>query len=191
MRRAAAFLGSAFFFLLAPGTAAGLVPWTLTGWRFRPPLLGLAATRIAGGLLILAALLGLIDCFARFALEGNGTPAPAAPPDRLVVSGPYRHVRNPIYGAVVTLILGQALLLGAPALLVYGILFWLGAHLFVVRAEEPRLGRRFGPGYAAYRAAVPRWIPRLSPWRGPSPPRTPGAPHRADPPGTGSSRGSP
>ena len=80
-----------------------------------------------------------MDSFARFALEGLGTPAPIAPTQRLVVTGLYRYVRNPIYIAVVAVIFVQALLFGDWRLLWYGALLWLAFHLFVVMYEEPTL----------------------------------------------------
>src|SRR5882762_8775098 len=103
-----------------------------------------------------------VDSFARFALQGLGTPAPIAPTQNLVVTGLYRYVRNPIY---VALILGQAALFGDQRLLAYGVLVWLAFHAFVVGYEEPVLVRRFGTEYEDFRANVPRWIPRLTPWR--------------------------
>jgi protein-S-isoprenylcysteine O-methyltransferase Ste14 len=163
--RTLAVLGSAAFFVVAPFTLAGLIPWWVTGWRSKPPFLGLELTRGVGPILILAGAPAIVDAFARFALQGLGTPAPIAPPRNLVVSGLYRYVRNPIYVALVATILGQALLLGDARLIVYGAGLWLFFHLVVVAAEEPALQQVFGDDYAAFRAAVPRWIPRLAPWR--------------------------
>ena len=164
-QRAIAVLGSAVFFVVAPCTLAGLVPWAITGWQLQPPFFGLELTRGFGAATIVAGVLGLVDAFARFALQGLGTPAPIAPTRHLVVTGLYRHVRNPIYLAVVAIILGQAVLLGDGRLVVYGALLWLGFHVFVVAYEEPTLQQTFGSEYEAFRAAVPRWIPRLTPWR--------------------------
>ena len=79
MRRALALLGSAIFLGIAPGTLAVYVPWTFTRWRMAPPLLGFVPLRILGGLMIAAGLPVLLDCFARFAIQGLGTPAPVAP----------------------------------------------------------------------------------------------------------------
>ena len=120
---------------------------------------------VPGGLLILAGGYLLLECFGRFAWQGGGTPAPVAPPERLVVSGPYRRVRNPMYVAVLTLILGQAALFADPRLVVYGLAVWAAFHIFVLVYEEPTLRRSFPRDYAAYFAAVPRWLPRLTPWK--------------------------
>ena len=165
MPKTIAVLGSALFFVVAPSVLAGLIPWAITHWEFRPPFFDLQATRAVGMLLIAAGLPGLIDSFARFALQGLGTPAPIAPPRNLVVSGLYRYVRNPIYVAVVAVILGQGLLFAHGRLLGYGALLWLFFHVFVVAYEEPTLEQTFGREYEAFRAAVPRWIPRMTPWR--------------------------
>jgi protein-S-isoprenylcysteine O-methyltransferase Ste14 len=153
------------FLGVAPGVVAGWIPYTLSRWNIRAPLLGVAAGRWAGGALAIVGVGVLLDSFARFALEGRGTPAPVAPTDRLVVSGLYRHVRNPMYLAVVGAVLGQALLFGNAALLVYAASLAVLFHLFVRAYEEPTLRRRFGGSYAAYQRGVPRWWPRIRPWR--------------------------
>jgi protein-S-isoprenylcysteine O-methyltransferase Ste14 len=140
----------------------------MTRWQLGPALFGLELTRSVGVLLVLAGLPGLVDSYARFALQGLGTPAPVAPTKNLVVTGLYRYVRNPIYAALVAIILGQALLFGDWRLTLLGALFWLASHLFVIAYEEPTLQRTFGAEYEAYRAHVPRWVPRLTPWRAPA-----------------------
>ena len=160
-----AILGSALFFVAAPSVLAGLIPWWITRWEFLPPFFDLQATRVVGILLIVAGLPGLVDSFARFALQGLGTPAPIAPTQNLVVTGLYRYVRNPIYIAVVAVILGQAILFGDWRLMTYGGLVWLAFHAFVLTYEEPVLAQRFGTKYEEFRANVPRWIPRPFPWR--------------------------
>src|SRR5262250_3170800 len=165
MNRFGALAESALFLVVAPGSLAVWVPWTLCRWRFAPPVLGLFSLRILGALLIAAGLPVLLDSFVRFALQGLGTPAPIAPPRNLVVTGLYRYVRNPIYVALVAIILGQAVLMGDWRLIVYGALWWLVFHVAVVAYEEPTLEQTFGKEYEAFRAAVPRWIPRMTPWR--------------------------
>src|SRR5499433_1206149 len=152
VQKTIAVLGSALFFAVAPSVLAGLIPWSMTHWEFRPPFFDLQATRAVGMLLIAAGLPGILDSFARFALQGLGTPAPIAPPQNLVVTGLYRYVRNPIYVALVAVILGQAALFGDQRLLVYGALLWLFFHVWVVGLEEPELDRTFGTEYEAFRA---------------------------------------
>jgi protein-S-isoprenylcysteine O-methyltransferase Ste14 len=161
MTRARAAAGSLVFLVVAPGVTAGLVPWLLTDWDSTDPPLALA---ILGGGLIAAGVAALVHAFARFAIEGIGTPAPVAPPEHLVVGGLYRHLRNPMYVAVAATIIGQAALLGRPALLLYALLFMVAVATFVRVYEEPVLTERFGSEYEAYRAAVPAWRPRLHPW---------------------------
>ena len=165
MQKVSAVLGSALFFVVAPCLLAGLIPWSMTRWEFRPAFFGLEGARSVGVLLILVGLPGLVDSFARFALQGLGTPAPIAPTRNLVVTGLYRYVRNPIYVAVVAIILGQAILFGDWPLMTYGVFMWLAFHAFVLMYEEPVLAESFGAQYEDFRANVPRWIPRLSPWR--------------------------
>jgi protein-S-isoprenylcysteine O-methyltransferase Ste14 len=161
MKRALALLGSAVFLVIAPGTLAVYVPWTFTRWRLAPPLLGFFPLRVVGGLMMAAGLPVLLDSFARFAIQGLGTPAPVAPPQHLVVTGLYRYVRNPIYVAVSSLIFGQGLLFGSVSLLEYGLVVWLAFFAFVVLSEEPTLRGKFGKEYEDYCARVPRWLPRL------------------------------
>ena len=155
--------GSIVFLVVAPGVAAGLVPWWMTEWDAGgdvPVTLQVAGVVVAG-----AGAAFLLHAFARFVVEGLGTPAPVAPPERLVVGGVYRHVRNPMYLAVTAAIAGQAAIFGEPGLLVYAAVFLATCAGFVRLYEEPVLARRFGADYAAYRAAVPGWWPRLSAWR--------------------------
>ena len=165
MRRAAAVIGTAIFFVFVPCVLAGVVPWWISRWEFQLSFLGVELTRFVGAALILAGVAGLVDSFVRFALQGLGTPAPIAPPQHLVVTGLYRYVRNPMYVAVVAVILGQAILFGDWRLMTYGGLMWLAFHGFVLSYEEPVLAQKFGAQYEDFRANVPRWIPRLSPWR--------------------------
>jgi protein-S-isoprenylcysteine O-methyltransferase Ste14 len=167
MRRIFAIIGSALFFVIAPCTVAGWVPWWISRWQVEPPFFGLLPLRIAGGVLILASLPVLLDSFARFAIEGLGTPAPVFPTRHLVVTGWYRYVRNPMYVAVASVILGQALIFGKVTLLEYGALVWLFFHLFVLAYEEPTMRATFSEEYKLYCANVHRWIPRLTPWHAP------------------------
>jgi protein-S-isoprenylcysteine O-methyltransferase Ste14 len=159
VRRPSAAAGSALFFAVAPGTVAGLIPWALTGWEVEAEWW--SPLRVLGALLVLAGAAVLVHAFARFVLEGLGTPAPLAPTEHLVVGGLYRYVRNVMYIAVTAAILGQALLLGSRTLLVYAAVAWAGMAAFVKLYEEPTLADRYGAQYEEYRRAVPAWWPRF------------------------------
>jgi protein-S-isoprenylcysteine O-methyltransferase Ste14 len=163
--RAVSLIGSGLFLVAAPGTVAGLIPWLISRWRFAGEPGATQLLPIAGIIALLAGAAILLDSFVRFAWTGLGTPAPIAPTDRLIVSGLYRHVRNPMYVAVLLLIFGQALLFGSAALCVYGAAMWLVFHLFVTGYEEPTLRQQFPDDYDGFVRGVPRWLPRLTPWR--------------------------
>src|SRR5215475_5934290 len=167
MKRTMALLGSAIFLVIAPGTLAVYVPWTFTRWRLAPPLLGFFPLRVVGVAMVAAGLPVLLDSFARFAIQGLGSPVPVAPPQHLVVTGLYRYVRNPMYVAVLLLIFGEAIFFADPRLAAYGAVVWLLFYAFVRLYEEPAPKEQFGAEYHTYKANVPRWIPRLTPWRAP------------------------
>jgi protein-S-isoprenylcysteine O-methyltransferase Ste14 len=166
IRKVAAIVGSAVFLVIAPGFVAGLVPWWISHWRIQTAFLGVQPLRFVGGILIALGTAGILDSFLRFAVQGLGTPAPVFPTRHLVVTGLYHYVRNPIYVAVVSTILGQALIFANVSLLLYGGLVWLFFHLFVLVYEEPTLRASFGSEYGVFCKEVPRWIPRLTPWDG-------------------------
>jgi protein-S-isoprenylcysteine O-methyltransferase Ste14 len=165
MRRPIAAVGSTVFFLVGPGVVGGLIPWLLTRWQVREPVPYWAPLRVLGVILLLAGLIVVIQAFVRFVVEGFGTPVPIAAPERLIVGGVYRYVRNPMYVAILAAVVGQALLLGQLALLLYAAALGLITAAFVRLYEEPTLTRRFGADYEAYRRAVPAWWPRLRPWK--------------------------
>ncbi len=164
MGRARATAGSLVFLVVAPGVVAGLIPWLLTGWQAQGPMPYWLPFWLGGAGLVAAGVLVLLQAFARFVVEGLGTPAPVAPTERLVVGGLYRYVRNPMYLAVAAIILGQALALAQPILIPYAAAFAVAVVAFVRRYEEPTLSRQFGAQYDAYRRAVPGWWPRTTPW---------------------------
>ena len=163
MSRAGAWVGTTVFMLVAQGVVAGLVPAWLTGYAAGPTNLALL---VGGWLLVAAGVTALLASFVRFVVEGRGTPAPVAPTDALVVGGLYRYVRNPMYLAVVAIIVGQALLLARPVLLTYAAVILAMTATFVRVYEEPTLAERYGAQYDAYRAAVRGWWPRRHAWRG-------------------------
>lgn len=161
MKRLLASLGSLVFFVVAPVVVAGVVPWWLTGWEMRAVA---SPIRVLGVLLIGVGAVALVHSFVRFVVEGLGTPAPVAPTEHLVVGGLYRHVRNPMYVAVLACVIGQALLLGQIVLVGYAVVVGVAMAAFARWYEEPALARRFGDSYKMYRRNVPGWLPRIRPW---------------------------
>jgi protein-S-isoprenylcysteine O-methyltransferase Ste14 len=163
--RRTALRASAVFFVVGPCVEAGLGPFLLTGgWSRGDGFTPQALWSVVGALLVLAGLAVVVRAFAGFVVDGRGTPTPAAPAGRLVISGAYRYVRNPMYLATAAMIAGEGLLLARPVLLIAA-----AAYLATLAAatriwEEPTLARRFGASYAAYRDAVPGWWPRSRPW---------------------------
>lgn len=143
-------------FVALPVTVAGLIPAWLAQRAsvYRPALPVAISVMAAGGIL-------LLRCVWDFLIAGRGTLAPWDPPQHLVVVGLYRHVRNPMYLAVLTILSGWALLYCSRTLLGYLFLFVVIFHLRVVVFEERWLRRQFGAEWEAYSAAVPRWLPRL------------------------------
>jgi protein-S-isoprenylcysteine O-methyltransferase Ste14 len=161
---ARAWMGTIGFLLLAPGVVAGLLPWLISGWRpFDWGAVAFFVVPIAAIVIIVAVAL-LFYAFALFALH-RGTPAPVAPTETLVVTGVYRFVRNPMYLAVLSIILGQSLLFGSVPLAFYAGSVAAAVVSFVKGYEEPTLTRTYGEQYLHYRRNVPGWWPRLTPWR--------------------------
>lgn len=145
---------------LLPGLFAGYLPWRYFGLRevrieLSNPvhLVGLASITI--GILLLAA------CICEFAARGRGTLSPLDPPRHLVVRGLYRYVRNPMYLSVTAIVLGEVLLTRSTALLVYWIIWFVTANMFVLMYEEPALRNEFGVSYDDYCRRAGRWFPRL------------------------------
>ena len=148
------------FLIIAPGTITILLPRYLNGGSLAPGTASLALRAIAL-LLIAMGYAILLWCFRDFVRRGQGTPAPYDPPRKLVVAGLYRFTRNPMYVALAIVLLGEALWCWSSPLLIYAGIVALAFHLRVLIYEEPKLTELFGEDFAAYRARVPRWIPRL------------------------------
>ena len=162
---ARAWIGTIVFLFLAPGIVAGFIPWLISGWR--PHDWGGAAWAVvpAAGIAIFLGVAFLLHAFALFALH-HGTPAPVAPAETLVVTGVYRLVCNPMYLAVLTIILGQALLFASWGLVLYAAIALIAVVTFVKGYEEPTLTGTYGEQYSNYRRNVAGWWPRLRRWRG-------------------------
>lgn len=159
MRRAFALLRAAFFTVVFFSLWTWFVPRWVGDARFD-------VTNRLGWIVVAIGAVISLPCVWQFAWRGFGTPAPFDPPRKLVVSGPYRFVRNPMYIGFALLLIGEMLtfpnarrgLIGSLAIYVTLVL------LFVHAYEEPVLRRMFGEDYENYCRNVRRWIPRLTPW---------------------------
>jgi len=182
MRKSTAAAVSVAWGVALGGTFACLLPYLLGEWHFHRPLPYWGIAQAVGVLLICAGLVPEVQSFIDF-IKADGTPVPVASPPRLVVSGFYRYVRNPIYVGFLVILMGQVLLFGSRGLLVYAVVAWCVGAAAVRFYEEPTLARKFGAGYQDYRRAVRAWVPRLHPWTpGPESSITQG--HPAAGPGT-------
>ncbi len=157
--------------VILPGTVLGLVPavilWltrdTAHAWELAGPdgaRFWLALALAAAGVTIMARTIAL------FAHIGEGTLAPWQPTAKLVVAGIYRHLRNPMISGVVAVLLGEVVLFASLPLLGWAAVFAAANAIYIPLSEEPGLERRFGDDYRRYKANVPRWLPRLTPWKG-------------------------
>lgn len=144
-------------FLILPGVMAGLIPISLAhGDPWRRPGTWYGMPPLCLGLFL------LVWCVRDFYTVGRGTLAPWDPPRRLVTIGLYRYSRNPMYLAILTVLVGLCLCLGSPMIAIYAVLLAMAFHLRVLLYEEPVLTRQFPEEWAAYRQDVPRWLWRIS-----------------------------
>jgi protein-S-isoprenylcysteine O-methyltransferase Ste14 len=156
--------------VLCPGVVTVVVPALLVGWGRELHVGwnladGLVALPVILGAALIVAGLGLVVWTVRlFAAVGDGTLAPWDPTSRLVLRGPYRHVRHPMISGVVLLLLGEAALLGSLAVLLWSLGVFAVNAVYLPLVEEPGLRRRFGEDYETYSANVRRWVPRIRPW---------------------------
>ena len=119
-------------------------------------------SELAGSALVISGFALVVWCLVTFAFIGKGTAAPFDPPRKLVVVGPYRFVRNPIYIGAIIAMLGAAMVLWSGWLVLYALVVLIATHLLVTLYEEPHLRRIFGQPYEDYLRTVHRWIPT---WR--------------------------
>ena len=151
-------LSAAGFIAIVPGSIGGWIPlYIATGGSSAIPW---SADRAVGVALVIAGWAALLWCTVEFVRRGSGTPSPNRAPTKLVVSGLFRFVRNPMYVGVVSAIEGIALAMHSWETALYGVAVAIPFHLRVRFYEEPRLTREFGSEFKEYCARVPRWIPR-------------------------------
>ncbi|HUH63739.1 MAG TPA: isoprenylcysteine carboxylmethyltransferase family protein [Terracidiphilus sp.] len=153
-----------FAVLGGPGFVLVYIPWWMTHFRIPTGEPGWQWTIAAA--MISMGIVPLIGSMFRFVFVGRGTMVPAVPTERLVISGLYRYVRNPMYLGVLLSLAGEALLFRSRDIVVEALTAWLAAHVFILVYEEPTLARRHPDEYPLYKRNVPRWVPRATPWTG-------------------------
>lgn len=150
------FLKNLLFTVIVPGTVAGYLPYLLAR-PLSPDALSIA---LSAPLFLLGGAIYLW-CVWDFASYGRGTPAPIEAPEKLVIRGLYRYVRNPMYVGVLTVILGWIILAPGPWLAAHWLIMFALFNAFVLLYEEPHLRKLFGPEYDRYTATAGRWLPKL------------------------------
>jgi protein-S-isoprenylcysteine O-methyltransferase Ste14 len=153
--------------IILPGNALVVIPGFLLylegginpGWGLGRVLI------LFGGLLVCFGIVMAVHTVGLFFTFGEGTPAPWEPPKKLVVKGAYRHVRNPMITGVLSILLGMSLVLGSTYILTWSAVFFVMNNFYFIFVEEPGLQRRFGEEYLLYKREVPRWLPRLRPYK--------------------------
>lgn len=145
--------------VFVPGTLSILVPDMLLSSGFKLFPVGFSSVRFAGLIPIALGALLYLWCAWDFTFTGKGTPAPFDPPKEMVVRGLYRHVRNPMYVALLLALAGEAILFESTLILIYAAMVFSIFHLWIIFYEEPAMRRRFGESYEKYCLKVSRWIP--------------------------------
>ena len=143
--------------VIIPSVLLYFTDWQLGNfvlWRF-----------IIGAICLLAGLLLAVTTVRLFPKLGNGTPAPWDPTTIMIVTGPYAYVRNPMITGVVLILISEALMLGSLAIGIWAVVFLIINMFYFPLSEEPGLRKRFGKEYDEYCKNVPRYIPRLTPWK--------------------------
>lgn len=150
--------------LLLPGIALVAVPGLIL-WAAGAMPAAMGEVRFWLALALAVPGVGLagwtMDLFRRF---GNGTPAPWDPTQKLIVRGPYRYMRNPMIASVILLLAAEAVFFASPEVAVWMAVFFAANMVYFPLSEEKGLEKRFGDAYRRYKANVPRWLPRLTPW---------------------------
>src|SRR5262245_53565429 len=145
------------FTLLVPTPMGVGIPYLITRWQMQPPLTGFEAGRWLGILMIVVGAASLLSAIYWFAREGV---KPYPPIERVITTGPYAWTRNPMYGGVVFVMIGQGLLFGSLGEVIYGVCWLIAFYVFELYIDDPFITKRMGKAYEDYCAEVPGWIPR-------------------------------
>lgn len=147
--------------IILPFTVTVLIPAALLRRDLGPSS---TSGQVAGLIVTAVGLALVVSTIASFASRGGGTLAPWDPPRRLVVTGVYRYVRNPMISGVLLILAGESLVFSSAAVGTWTLVCFVINAAYIPLLEEPALARRFGAEYEEYRRHVPRWVPRISPW---------------------------
>jgi len=149
------------FSLVLPITVLVLVPMAIE----KSPAILIDAIFFSGLVLIIVGICVIAVTVSMFIRIGQGTLAPWNPTQKLVTSGPYAYMRNPMITGVLVVLLGEMLAAHSSRLFIWLVVFFIINHLYFLVSEEPGLVKRFGGEYLEYKKNVPRWLPRWKPWR--------------------------
>ena len=153
------FLRNLFFTVLQPGLVAGLIPYLILGDEVKTIFVQpLQDNHYFGAIVFIIGLTIMLSCILRFALKGRGTLSPADPTKHLVITGLYKHSRNPMYLGVTMILIGEAIFSQSTYLGLYSLFIFVAFHVFILLSEEPRLKKDFGEEYNEYCKKVRRWL---------------------------------
>ena len=148
--------------IIFPSLILYLTNDTTIGWNIHPVIDTMLL--VLGIALTLSGLTLLFVTVRMFSNIGNGTLAPWAPPEKLVIEGLYARTRSPMISGVLIALLGEGFTFSSFWILFFFVFFTIGNHIYFIKSEEPGLVKRFGDAYIEYKENVPRWIPRRTPW---------------------------
>jgi len=153
------FIRNLFFTILQPGMVAGLIPFWLIGEKLNTTYIQpFTFYQCLGMLIFTVGVVLTLICILHFAVHGRGTLSPAEPTKKMVIAGPYRFSRNPMYMGVMMMLIGESIFFLSLVLSAYSLFIFLAFHLFITYFEEPRLRKDFGDDYAEYLKKVRRWL---------------------------------
>ena len=152
------FIRNLIYTILQPGLVAGLIPFWLIGFNTEKIFMTWKAQQYVACVLFLLGFILMCWCIINFAVQGKGTLSPADRTQNLVISGPYKISRNPMYIGVMGMLIGEAVFFGATRLWLYSGAVFLAFNVFILMIEEPRLHRDFGATYLEYCQQVRRWL---------------------------------
>ena len=156
---------SFLYFLIGPFPLAFLIPVLITRIGFNVDFSFHGTLRLFGIIPVLLGFIPLINSFITFKNDGDRSPHPFNDAPKLVVTGFYSYVRNPMYVGVLLIILGLVIIFLNYLILTYGFILWAFVNTFIIKYEEPKLTETFGAEFKEYCKNVHRWIPRIKPWK--------------------------